>query len=302
MDQLLTLRVFVRVVEAGSFTRAADGLQLPRATVSAAVQQLEAHLGTRLLQRTTRRVSLTPDGAAYYERCLRVLADLEEADALFRPAGAPPGGKLKIDVPGRLGRRVLVPALPDFFRRYPQIELELGVTDRPIDLVQEGVDCVVRVGEPADSRLVARRLGELPLVNCASPAYLAAHGVPQRIEDLEQHLAVGFASPASGRLEAWEYREDGVTRSRSLRHRLIVNNAEAYVAAGLAGLGLIQAPVYDLREHLDTGELVPVLAEWTAAPWPISVLYPQRRHLSQRLQAFVGWASALFAERLQLSP
>jgi len=299
MDRFLRMQVFVRVAEAGSFTRAADRLQLPRATVSTAIQQLEAELGARLLQRTTRKVQLTHDGAAYYERCLRLLADLEEADALFRQGHGAPKGKLRIDVPGRLGRLVLAPALPDFFQRYPDIELELGVTDRPVDLVQEGVDCVVRVGELEDSGLVARRIGLLQVANCASRDYLDAHGRPQRVEELEQHWAVRYASPLNGRVEDWEYMVDSERRTLPMRSHVTVNSAEAYIACCLAGLGLIQIPAYDLRVDPALATLEEVLPQWRAAPLPISVLYPHRRHLSRRVQAFVDWAQALFLLRLQ---
>lgn len=298
MDRFESLRVFVRVAEAGSFTRAAESLLMPRSSVSTAIQQLEARVGARLLHRTTRQVSLTPEGAAYYERCLRLLADLEETEGLFRQAGARPAGKLRIDMPGRLARLVVAPALPGFLERYPEIEVELGATDRAVDLVQEGVDCAVRVGELSDSRLVVRRVGALALINCASPAYLARHGTPRGVDELAGHLAVGYASPFSGRIDEWEYVEAGARRTVPMRSSVVVNNAEAYIACCLAGLGLIQIPAYDVQDDIRAGRLVEVLPRHRAAPMPLSLLYPHRRHLSRRLQAFVEWAVALFRERL----
>jgi LysR family transcriptional regulator, regulator for bpeEF and oprC len=300
MDRLQHLEVFVRVAETGSFTRAAGDLNLPRSTVSMHIQTLEARIGARLLHRTTRRVNLTPDGEAYYERALRLLADFEEAEGLFRAADAPPRGRLRVDVPARIGRLVVAPALPDFFARHPEIELELGSTDRAIDLIQEGVDCVVRVGGLSDSRLVARPLGALVQINVASPTYLARHGTPLTLEDLTHHRAVHYASPSTGRLDEWEVAESG-ERSRRIPMpgSVTVNNAETYIACCLAGLGLIQIPAYDVQDELRAGQLVEVLPQWRAAPMPMHAVYPHRRHLSRRVQAFVEWIGSLFAERLR---
>ncbi|WP_434635001.1 LysR family transcriptional regulator [Chromobacterium sp. CV08] len=294
------MRVFAAVVDAGGFTRAAQQLQLPRATVSSAVQQLEAQLGVRLLHRTTRRVQLTLDGGGFYERCQQLLADFDEVEALFSQQGASPRGRLRIDVPGPIGRQVLAPALPDFFRQYPDIELELGVTDRPVDLIQEGVDCVIRVGHLGESRLVARRIGMLPQGSYASPDYLARFGEPRTPDDLPRHRAVNYASPSTGKVFGWEYLRDGERRELALRSPISVNQVETYIACALAGLGLIQLPRYDAEPHLAAGRLVEVLADWPPPPMPVSVLYPHRRHLSRRVQVFVEWAAALLRERLQL--
>lgn len=293
MDRIDRLTVFSRVAETASFTRAADALGLPRSTVSAAIQALEASLGVRLLHRTTRRVALTEDGAAFYERCQRLIGDFDELGALFRRDGQPQG-RLRINVPGRIGRLVLAPVLPAFLARYPALEIDMGVTDRPVDLVQEGVDCAVRVGALADSGLVARRLGDLAFGNYASPAYVAAHGAPRRPDALASHFAVRYASPLSGRTELWEYVADGETRHVEVPSRVTVNNAEAYIACAVAGLGLIQIPVYDARAHVAAGELVEVMPTHRAAPVPISLVYPHRRHLSRRLQVFADWIDALF--------
>jgi DNA-binding transcriptional LysR family regulator len=298
MDRIDELKVFIRLAESQSFTRTADLLHMPRSTVSTALQDLEQRVGARLLQRTTRQVSLTEDGSAFYDRALRLLADYEETETLFRQSAAKPGGRLRINVPGRLGRLIIAPALPEFFASYPDIEIDMGVTDRTVDLVQEGIDCVIRVGPLADSTLVSRRIGDLVLLNCASPSYLARHGTPHVIADLDQHLAINYASPASGRTEDWEYVEAGKIHMLKLRSRVTVNNAEAYIACCLAGLGLIQIPAYDVRAHIEAGELVEVMSDRRAAPMPIALLYPHRQHASRRLQVFLDWVTALLMKQL----
>ncbi|MBH9343466.1 LysR family transcriptional regulator [Pseudomonas aeruginosa] len=297
MDRLDSMRVFLRVAETGSFTKAADLLDMPRATVSAAVQQLEAQLGSRLLHRTTRQVQLTQDGSAVLERCRHLLEDMEELEGLFRD-GSRASGRLKVDVPSRVARLLIAPALPAFFREHPDIELELGSSDRAVDLVQEGVDCALRVGQLGNSSLVARRLGEMALINCASPASLAQHGVPQAPEQLDGHWAVNYAAPTRGRVLPWEYREGGRSVARGRRRRVTVNNAESYIACCLSGLGLIQIPAYDVREHIERGELREVLPQWRAEAMPVYALYPHRRHLSRRVKAFVDWRERLRRARL----
>ena len=298
MDRIDLFRIFTRVVECASFTRAADTLGIPRSSVSAAVQDLEGRVGARLLHRTTRKVSPTQDGIAFYERCQRVIADVEDTENLFRQTAARPSGRLRIDVPGRIGRLVIAPALPGFLDRYPEIDIDLGVTDRAVDLVEDGVDCVLRVGPLTDSGLIARPIGKLPLINVASPAYLARHGTPQTPNDLGSHRAVNYASPSSGRVEDWEWVEDGTLRTAPVRGRVTVNSAEAYIACCLAGLGLIQIPAYDVKEHLDTGELVEVMSSHRAEPMPMALLYPHRQHLSRRLQVFADWLETLLKQQL----
>lgn len=293
MDRIDLFRIFARVVECSSFTRAANTLGLPRSSVSAAVLELEGRIGTRLLHRTTRKVSTTQDGAAFYERCLRVVAEVEETEGLFRQTASTPSGKLKVDVPGRIGRLIIAPALPEFLDRYPQIDIDLGVTDRAINLAEDNVDCVLRVGPLADSGLIARAIGKLSLINVASPSYLERHGVPETPADLTDHWAVNYASPSTARVEDWEWSEDGVVRILPLRSRITVNGAEAYIACCLAGLGLIQIPAYDVRRHLETGELVEVMSRYRAEPMPMNLLYPHRRHLTRRLQVFADWLEAL---------
>ncbi|MBL8657646.1 MAG: LysR family transcriptional regulator [Altererythrobacter sp.] len=289
MDRIDLFRIFSRVVECASFTRAADTLGVPRSSVSAAVQELEGRVGARLLHRTTRKVSPTQDGAAFYDRCQRVIADVEDTENLFRQTAAQPSGRLRVDVPGRIGRLIIAPALPGFLDRYPQINIDLGVTDRAVNLVEDSVDCVLRVGPLSDSGLIARPIGRLALINVASPAYLARHGTPHVPDDLERHWAVNYASPSSGRVEDWEWLEDGILRAVPMRGRVTVNSAEAYIACCLAGLGMIQIPAYDVRSYLDTGDLVEIMPENRAESMPMTLLYPHRQHLSRRLQIFADW-------------
>jgi DNA-binding transcriptional LysR family regulator len=298
LDRIDLFRIFARVVECSSFTRAADTLGLPRSSVSAAVIALEARVGARLLHRTTRKVSPTQDGAAFYERCLRLIADVEEAEGLFRLTAVGPSGKLRVDVPGRIGRLIIAPALPEFFVRYPELDIELRVTDRAVNLVEESVDCVLRVGPLGDSGLVARKIGDLALINVASPGYLARYGIPETPADLARHLAVNYASPSTGRVEDWGWTEDGEVRSLAMRGRVTVNNAEAYIACCLAGLGLIQIPAYDVKRHLDAAALVEVMPGHRAEPMPITLLYPHRQHLSRRLQIFVDWLETVLERDL----
>lgn len=296
MDRIDLFRIFVRIVDCASFTRAADTLALPRSTVSAAVQTLEARLGTRLLHRTTRKVAPTQDGQALYERCLRLIADVEETEGLFRQSAQNPAGRIRIDVPARIGRLIVAPALPDFLRRYPEIIVDLGVTDRAVNLVQDQVDCVLRVGPLSDSGLIARPVGDLPLINVASPAYLARHGTPRHPGELTGHQAVLYASPSTGRVEDWEWEEAGETRTLPLPGRVTVNGAEAYIACCLAGMGLIQIPAYDVKGDIAAGRLVEVMPQHRPEAMPMTFLYPHRRHLSHRLQLFADWLVALLRE------
>jgi LysR family transcriptional regulator for bpeEF and oprC len=294
MDRLQAMKVFTRVVETNSFSRAAETLELPRASVTVIVQQLEAHLKTRLLQRTTRRLNLTPDGAAYYERCVRILADIEETENSFAAGSRGPRGKLRVDMPGAIGRLIVMPQLDAFHVRYPDVELMLGFGDKPVDLIQDGVDCVIRVGTLQDSSLVARRIGVYQGVTVATPDYLERHGTPKTIEDLEQHVAVNYFRSSTGRLMDMTFVVDGEPVEVKMRGSIAVNDAEAYVATGLKGVGLIQAPRFMALPYLQSGELVEVLSQWKPLPLPISAVYPHSRHLSPAVRAFVDWVGELF--------
>ncbi|HHT8953677.1 TPA: putative multidrug efflux transcriptional regulator CeoR, partial [Burkholderia cenocepacia] len=239
MDRLQAMQVFTRVVDTSSFTKAAETLSLPRASVTTIIQNLEAFLGVRLMHRTTRRLSLTPDGAAYYERCVRILADVEETEASFQANNRKPHGKLRIDMPGSIGRLLVIPSLCEFHTRYPDIDLQLGLSDRPVDLLQEGVDCVIRVGALQDSSLVARRVGLFECVTVASPDYLERHGEPQTIDDLNQHKAVNYFSSRTGRTIDWTFLIDGKEVEMKMEGIVSVNDADAYVTCGIEGFGLI---------------------------------------------------------------
>lgn len=303
MDRIEHLRVFLRIAQCGSFTQAADQLGLPRASVSGALQQLEARLGARLLQRTTRRVRLTPDGEALLARAQDLVADMEELEQQFVPAPAGIGGRLRVELPSRIARRLVAPALPDFFAQHPAIELELGSSDRAVDLVHEGVDCALRVGVLPASSLVAQPLGRFALVSCASPAYLARHGTPQTPQHLlEGHHEVHYALPGGARYAPWEWQEGDAIRTLALPGRVAANNVETYIACALAGLGLIQVPAYDVLEHLQRGELVEVLPQARPAAMPVHLVYPHRRHLARRVQAFGLWLRQLLRPHLAREP
>jgi LysR family transcriptional regulator, regulator for bpeEF and oprC len=293
MDRLLALQAFARVVELGGFTKAGISLQLSKTTVSDLVQNLETRLGVRLLQRTTRRVTVTPDGAAFYERSARILADLEEAEASVMQARVVARGRLRVDMPGAFGRIFVIPALPEFFARYPDLRLELGTGLRPVHLLEEGVDCVVRIGEQPDSSLVARRIGTMRFLCCASPEYLRVNGIPRRPEDLSGHRCVNFMSNRTGRVLEWEFVREGHRVKLALDGVLAVNDHDAYLAAGVTSLGIVKVANYVAQPYLESGQLTQVLADWTAEPVPISVMYPQARHLSANVRIFAEWVSEL---------
>jgi len=289
VDRFESMRLFTRIVELGSFTKAAEDLDLPRATVTHAVQQLEKRLGTRLLQRTTRQVRATLDGEAYYERCQRLIADLEETEGAFRQSQAKPKGKLRVDLQGSMAMHFLLPYLDEFCARYPDLELDIGLGDRLVDLVREGVDCVLRGGEPRDSSLVARRITENPQVTCGSADYIRRHGMPQSVEDLRKHRAVNYISSATGRRLPFDFIVDGQPRAVMVPGTVAVRQADAYHALCEIGLGLVQIPRYHIEEQLADGRLVEVLAPFRPAPMPVSVLYPHSRQLSPRVRVFIDW-------------
>ncbi|AFW00749.1 transcriptional regulator [Gluconobacter oxydans] len=293
MDRIDLFRIFIRVVETSSFTRTADMLNMPRSTVSTAIRDLEIRTGTRLLARTTRAVSPTQDGKKLYEHCLRLIADVEDIDTLFRKERDGLAGILRVNLPGRIGRLIVAPALPDFLSRHPDLSIELGMTDRAINLVEEQTDCVLRVGPLQDSGLISHKIGELHLLNVASPDYLERYGVPTDPHDLTSHHVIRYASPVTGRVEPWEWMENGESRSILPPACVTVDNAEALIACCLAGMGLIQIPSYDVQQHLQNGELVSVMPEWCAEPLPMSILYPHRHHTTNRVTTFVKWLEIL---------
>lgn len=289
MDRINLYRIFVRVVEARSFTRAADTLQMPRSSVSTAIAELEARIGSRLLYRTTRAVTPTGDGALFYNRCLTFLADAEDIEAMFQTALHQIEGRVRVDLPGRIGRLIVAPALHGFLSRWPGIQVELGMSDRTVDLIGERVDCALRVGVLPDSNLLARKIGEITQINVASPAYLSRYGTPLLPEDLCSHWQVAYASPATGRVEDWEWQAADQTRSRPVPWQVSANSAEGYIACALAGLGLIQIPAYDVTHHLAAGELIEVMPAHRPASMPVSLVFPGAPRISRRLQIFSSW-------------
>ncbi|KTT21757.1 LysR family transcriptional regulator [Pseudacidovorax intermedius] len=295
-----SLRTYVQVAELASFTRAAERLGLTRARVSAVVQQLEATLGTRLLQRTTRTVRITPDGEAFLERAQALLAEADDLQSLFSRQPAALRGRIRADVPLQLGARLVLPRLPEFLAAHPLLEVDLGSTDRRVDLVHDGFDCVLRVGVLQESGLVARPVGQMAQANLASPAYLGSHGHPRNLDDLRsgRHRLVRYSSRLAGWPALWEYVENGEPRSVVMPAAVTVNNTLAYEAACRAGLGMIQAPVLGHREALARGELVEVLPQWRPAPLPITLLYAHRRQVPRRLQVFMDWLAGVVGEAL----
>ncbi|MBB3316942.1 DNA-binding transcriptional LysR family regulator [Rhizobium sp. BK181] len=295
MDRFDAMRVFSRVVERRSFTLAAEDTGLPRSTVTDAVKQLEARLGVRLLQRTTRHVSPTLDGEAYYQRCLSILADIEDAEGAF--AGAKPKGMLRVDVHGTLARHFVLPSLPSFLETYPDIEFYMSEGDRLVDVVREGIDCVLRVGVPQDSDMVARRVAMLEEITLASPGYLEKHGVPQHPDRLDGHRMVGFRSTATGGVLPLEFLVGGNIHNVTLPAPVTVNAAESFMSAARLGLGLIQVPRYHAEKDLFDGALVHVLPDFPPTETPVSLLYPRNRQLSPRVRVFIDWLVKVFARQ-----
>ncbi|AZE67357.1 transcriptional regulator, LysR family [Pseudomonas synxantha] len=295
MDRFNAMRVFTRIVELGGFAKAADSLQVPRASATVLIKQLEAHLGVQLLQRTTRQVSPTLDGAAYYQRCVQLLADLEETEAVFSARRQNPRGTLSIDMPSGIGRLIVIPALPTFTALYPQIELEIGLNDRPVDLIREGVDCVLRGGPALDESLVARPLAMMDQLTLASPNYLEHMGMPSSLDDLGRHQMVEYLSSASGKRFGLEFQIGTELRQVHLPKRIAVNSSDGYFAACEAGYGLIQAPHYHAMRQLAAGTLVQVLPQLAVPKMALTALYPPHRQLSQRVRVFVDWLVQLCA-------
>ena len=297
MDKFAAMQAFVRVVEAGTFTKAADSMNVPKPTVTRLIQDLEKELDIKLLNRTTRKVTVTVDGAAYYEQASRLLGEVHELESSMSHAKASPRGRLKVDVPSSLGLAIIIPALPDFYARYPDIQLELGVSDRPIDMVTENVDCVVRAGQITDQSLVARRIGEFYIMACASPAYLKRHGVPQHPAELEDtHQLIRYMSAGNGKFYTLKMHKDGEIVEVSGRHQLAVNDSNAGVAAGLAGLGILFTLTFLVQNHISNGTLEPLFTSWCTEAKPIFIVYPPNRHLSNKVRVFVDWIAELFAK------
>lgn len=302
MDRFDAMQAFARVVEAGSFTKAAETLHMSKTSVTQLVQQLEARLRVKLLNRTTRKVNVTADGAVYYERVIRLLADLDDAETSLSGAASLPRGRLRVDVPSPLAALILVPALPEFHARYPDIQIDMGVSDRMVDLVGDNVDCVVRGGEMTDQSLIARRVGDLQMSVYAAPDYLRRLGVPEHPRELEdsEHRIVGFLWARTGKALPYAMRNGSGSSSESVkiqgRYVLAVDDGNAYMAAGLAGLGVLWLPDYMAKAHLASGALVPVFGGWQLEPMPLYIAFPPNRHISIKLRVFLDWVIELMAK------
>ena len=299
-NQLEAMQIFVRVAELASFTRAAEALSIPKPAASVAVQQLETMLGTRLLHRTTRKVQLTQDGQAFYERCQDLLADMDELQTMFRQSPQALRGRLRVDMPVGVARDIVIPALPSLLDAHPDLEIELSSTDRRVDPVREGFDCVLRIGALTDSSLIARPLGQLSQMNCASPGYIARYGLPKTLEDLDHHRIVHYVQTLGTKSAGWEYVVDGQPAFRPMQGAVTVSSAESYAAACRAGLGIIQAPTYaGLSAWIANGSLVEVLPDFRPPPIPVSFVYPNRRNLPVRVQVFMNWMEGLMQGYLE---
>ena len=292
MDRFEAMRVFTRVVERRSFTIAANDLGVPRSTVTDAVKTLEARLGVRLLERTTRTVRPTLDGEAHYRRCLALIADLEDAEGAF--GGAKPKGLLRLEVQGTLARHFVLPKLPDFFAEYPDIEISMSETERWVDLIREGVDVVLRFGQLPDSDMIAREVVVLQRLTCAAPDYFERHGTPVTPDALEGHRMIGLRSLTTGRVRPMEFMVGDGVQEITLPTTISVTGTESFLATARLGLGLVQIPHFHAAQDLAQGTLVQVLAAWPPRPVPVSLLYPQNRQLSPRVRVFLDWAMRLF--------
>lgn len=298
MDRLDAMRTFAQVVDSASFTRAAELLQLHKATVSQTVRQLEAQLGVRLLTRTTRSVAPTAEGLAYHQRIGAILQQVDEAEATLRQGARSASGSLRVDVPVSLGRLVLMPEVRGLLDRHPRLVLELGCTDRTVDLVKEGVDCAIRGGALPDSSLVGRHLCDVPFLLCAAPRYLDAHGLPEQPADLARHLRVGFRQSRSGQVPDVRITRDGQTHAVAMPTRFITNDSGAVLSAGLDGLGIVQLASFVAGHHLASGALVRVLPAWQCPAMPLHLVAPSSKHRTARVQAFMEWAQAVIRRRL----
>ena len=296
MDKFQAMSLFVRIVEIGGITRAAEALGIPNATATTLIQKLESSLGAKLLNRTTRRVSVTPDGAAYYTRAVAILAEVREAEEALSQHSGSPRGRVRVDAPTLIARSVIVPALPRFFAQYPDVELALAGNERHFDLVAEGIDCALWVGEIDDESLVARRVGFLYFATCAAPIYGAAHGLPAHPRELAQHRCINHFSPRTGEMVEWIFSKGEERVQAVFPGHLALEDENSYVSAAEAGLGVAQMPAFVVKEAMERGALELALADWFPEPSPLHVVYPQSRHLSRRTRVFVDWLAALIAD------
>lgn len=298
IDSTEGLKRFMRVAELGSFTKAADSLGLPKASVSQAIQQLETRLQTQLFHRTTRKVQLTPDGQLFYEKSKDVLSEIEELETLFISDDSQVSGIVRVNMSQPMARHLVIPALPAFLQRHPNLNIEISSEDRKVDLVSEGYDCVVRTGEVEESGMIMRKIGEMQQSNFVSPAYLAQYGTPNSIDDLQQHYLIHYQTSSNNRFDAFEYQLDGELHSVKMLSRICVNNTDAYRAACAAGLGIMQAPKLGAMAMLTSGQLVEILPSFTAPSMSVSLLFPHRRNLSKRVRIFMDWLTSVVQSQI----
>lgn len=298
MDRLRAMEVFVHVVDRNGFQKAAHALSLPRSSVTMTIQRLEQHLGVQLINRTTRQIKLTPDGEAYYEQSRQILSMVDTVENGLRDGRGRASGRLRVNMPASIGRSIILPALPGFRERYPEVDLVIGMSDRLVDLVQEGIDCVIRTGTLPDSSLIARRIGCFRWVVCAAPSYLAARGEPQELADLQDHIAIGYSSSRNGRPDGWTFSEGGASTTMTMRTGLVVDETFALRDLATAGFGLARLSDFIVADAVKRGGLREVLGSYSPEPVPVSVLYPSSRHLSPALRVFVDWVQSIAGARL----
>lgn len=295
MDQIQAMRIFVRITELGSFTRAAEDLELPRATVSTTLKNLEQRLGVRLFLRTTRQVKITEEGELYYQRCLQLLAAFDETHSLFAHQQLQPEGHVRIDMPHSIAREIVLPALQQFTARYPQIHLTVSANDNTVDMLGEGVDCVIRAWPSESENLQSRPIAMLEQTTCASPAYLQRFGVPKTVADLKQHRAVGYFFAHQRPESQLEFVGNRKTQRVAMEHDLVVSGADAYIAAARAGFGLIQTSRRVVAADIARGELVEILTDLSPPPMPLYIMYPPGRFLAPRVRVLLDWIIDLFS-------
>lgn len=303
MDRFDAMRAFARVVEAGSFTKAAQTLHMSKTTVTQLIQQLESRLRVRLLHRTTRKLGVTPDGAVYYERVIRLLADMEDAENSLSSAAMTPRGRLRVDVPRPLARLILVPALPAFHARYPDIQIDMGVSDRVVDLIGDNVDCVLRGGQITDQSLIARHVGDLQIGVYVAPSYVERLGAPAHPRELQNtdHCIVGFLSSRTSKIDPLVLCSENERIEITGNYVLAVDDGNAYLEAGLVGLGVIALPNYMAAAHQAVGALIPLFTQWRISPMPLYLAFPPNRHVNAKLRVFIDWIVELMEQHVPIA-
>jgi LysR family transcriptional regulator for bpeEF and oprC len=295
MDRIMTMRAFVRVVETGSFTKAATAMHMPIPSISRHIQALESHLGAKLFNRTTRLVRPTEDGFAYYERCVKLLIDLDDMEAAVGQAKRRPRGRLRVSVPATIANNILIPALDDFLEKQPEIKIDLVLSDKAIDMIENDIDCAIRVGDVVEADVVAKQIGVVPRIVCAAPSYLALYGEPVTLHDLGDHMSIAYFQDQKGRVRPWEFQVGGKLHPVHTKTVISVDNADCYVNCGLAGLGIIMASELSLRRYVATGELKRIMPRCQTVPRPISIVFWRDRHMPRKIRVFTDWFEALYA-------